>query len=1174
MELFQAKDHYILQQGERALWCSRRDGSLHLRPATDLLLAWNPICLGLVEGVIGKIQLHSDLPWWLILIRQKALVGKLPGDHEVCKVTKIAVLSLSEMEPQDLELELCKKHHFGINKPEKIIPSPDDSKFLLKTFTHIKSNVSAPNKKKVKESKEKEKLERRLLEELLKMFMDSESFYYSLTYDLTNSVQRQSAGERDPCPLWQKVPLTAQSRVCHQNNLWTRLASIGELKQHVSELFVFYLFQVDDRFFWNKYMIQDLTEIGTPDVDFWIIPIIQGFVQIEELVVNYNESSDDEKSSPETPPQESTCVDDIHPRFLVALVSRRSRHRAGMRYKRRGVDKNGNVANYVETEQLIHVHNHTLSFIQTRGSVPVFWSQVGYRYNPRPRLDRSEKDTVAYFCAHFEEQLKIYKKQVIINLVDQAGREKIIGDAYLKQVLLFNNSHLTYVSFDFHEHCRGMKFENVQTLTDAIYDIILDMKWCWVDQAGVICKQEGIFRVNCMDCLDRTNVVQAAIARVVMEQQLKKLGVMPPEQPLPVKCNRIYQIMWANNGDSISRQYAGTAALKGDFTRTGERKLAGVMKDGVNSANRYYLNRFKDAYRQAVIDLMQGIPVTEDLYSIFTKEKEHEALHKENQRSHQELISQLLQSYMKLLLPDNEKFHGGWALIDCDPSLIDATHRDVDVLLLLSNSAYYVAYYDDEVDKVNQYQRLSLEDLEKIEIGPEPTLFGKAKFSCMRLHYRYKEASGYFHTLRAVMRNPEEDGKDTLQCIAEMLQITKQAMGLDVPIIEKKLERKSSKPHEDIIGIRSQNQGSLAQGKKFLMSKFSSLNQKVKQTKSNVNIGNLRKLGSFTKPEMKVNFLKPNLKVNLWKSDSSLETMENTSVMDNKAQAESDGEMSSDNDSYHSDEFLTNSKSDEDRQLANSLENVGPVDYVLPSCGIIASVPQLGSRSQSISSTDTSIHVPSEVTLAHESGLGKGSASSLKKSPSADNIHTLTGFAKPVDIYCHRFVQEAQNKMTQLSETRSASQRASEEGNQVTNQVSNEETRFESAEQLPSRPSQLDVSFSAAGPQLLSVEPVHSVVSSQKTPGSESGALELERGLHVTPSPSESCSGRAVSPFAKIRSSMVQVANITQAGLTQGISFAVAKVQKSPAEPEGVNEVQQNELKNMFTQCQTRIIQI
>ncbi|XP_051656339.1 phosphatidylinositide phosphatase SAC2 isoform X2 [Manacus candei] len=959
------------------------------------------------------------------------------------------------------------------------------------------------------------------------MFMDSDSFYYSLTYDLTNSVQRQSTCEKTNLSLWRKV---------------------------------------DDRFFWNKHMIEDLISIDNAEVDFWIIPIIQGFVQIEELVVNYSESSDDDKSSPETPPQESTCVDDVHPTFLVALISRRSRHRAGMRYKRRGVDKNGNVANYVETEQLIHVHNHTLSYIQTRGSVPVFWSQVGYRYNPRPRLDKSENETVPCFRAHFEEQLKNYKKQVIINLVDQTGREKIIGDAYLKQVLLYNNANLTYVSFDFHEHCRGMKFENVQTLTDAIHDIILDMKWCWVDQAGVICKQEGIFRVNCMDCLDRTNVVQAAIARVVMEQQLKKLGVMPPEQPLPVKCNRIYQVMWANNGDAISRQYAGTAALKGDFTRTGERKLAGVMKDGVNSANRYYLNRFRDAYRQAVIDLMQGIPVTEDLYSIFTKEKEHEALHKENLRSHQELISQLLQSYMKLLLPDDEKFHGGWALIDCDPSLIDATHRDVDVLLLLSNSAYYVAYYDDEVDKVNQYQRLGLEALEKIEIGPEPTLFGKPKFSCMRLHYKYKELSGYFHTLRAVVRNPEEDGKDTLQCIAEMLRITKQAMGLDVPIIEKKLERRSSKPHEDIIGIRSQNRGSLAQGKNYLLSKFSSLNQKVKQTKSNVNMSNLRKLGSFAKPDVKVNFLKPNLKVNLWKSDSSLETLENPGA-DPKAQSESDTE-GSDNDSFHSDDFLTNSKSDEDTQLTDSLENIGPTDYVLPSCGIIASAPRLGSRSQSLSSTDMSLSIPVPCE-GQDSQAGRSDGEDIAM-PSADSSDME--FTKPMDVYCHRFVQDAQSKGSDVlqaeagpREPRPPATRTSSDAPQAA------QTRAEPVGDVPSRPSKLDVLSSEPNAQLLAVGGTD-LSKSHKSPGSVPG--NPETGLHTTPSPADGGGSRAVSPFAKIRSSMVQVANITQAGLTQGINFAVAKVQKSPAEPEALNEIKQKELREMFTQCQTRIIQI
>uniref|UniRef100_A0A672NQE2 SAC domain-containing protein n=1 Tax=Sinocyclocheilus grahami TaxID=75366 RepID=A0A672NQE2_SINGR len=850
MELFQAKDHYILQSGDNALWCSRKDGSMAVRPATDLLLAWNPVCLGFVEGIIGKIQLH----WW----------GHCATRFQIVSINKMVKYSFAL-----IHFQLCKKHHFGIDKPEKITQSPDESKFLLKTLSQIKSNVAVPIKKKVKENKEKERLERRLLDELYKIFMDSDSFYYSLTYDLTNTVQRQGALGKSDQPLWKKVP----------------------------------------------------------QVDFWVIPIIQGFVQVEELVVNYNESSDEERSSPETPLQEGTCVDDIHPRFTVALISRRSRHRAGMRYKRRGVDTDGHVANYVETEQLIHVHSHTLSFVQTRGSVPVFWSQAGYRYNPRPRIEKGERETMPYFASHFEQQVQIYKKLVIINLVDQNGREKMIGDAYLKQVLLYNNPNLTYVSFDFHEHCRGMKFENVQTLTDAISDMITDTRWAWVDQAGVICQQEGIFRVNCMDCLDRTNVVQAAIARVVMEQQLKKLGVMPPEQPLPLKCYRIYQVMWANNGDTISRQYAGTAALKGDFTRTGERKLAGVMKDGVNSANRYYLNRFRDAYRQAVIDLMMGLPVTEDLYSIFSKEKEHEEKEKESQRGAQEQVSLLLQTYMQLLLPDDEKFHGGWALIDCDPSLIDATHKDVDVLLLLSNCAYYVAYYDEEADKVNQYQRLSLEGLEKIEIGPEPTLFGKPKYCCMRLHYKNGEMSGYFHTLRAVTRNPEDDGKDTLQCIAEMLRITKQAMGLDVQVIEKKLERRHSKPHEDIMGIQGkavdQVLGSgLAQGKSFLLNKFSTLNQKVKQTKTNVNIGNFKplgKLGTFSKPEVKVNFLKPNLHMNLWKSDSSLETHDgNTgSAALKDLNDEHSSEISSDSESYNSDE----------QRCSGSRENV---DYVLP----------------------------------------------------------------------------------------------------------------------------------------------------------------------------------------------------------------------------------------------------
>eukprot|EP00079_Xenopus_tropicalis_P031377 XP_017945148.1 PREDICTED: phosphatidylinositide phosphatase SAC2 [Xenopus tropicalis] len=1080
MELFQAKDHYILQRGESALWCSRQDGSLTSRAATDLLLAWNPICLGLVEGIIGKVQLHTDLPWWLLLIRQKSLIGILPGGHEIYKINKIAAIPLSGAEPQDLELELCKKHHFGINKPEKITQSPDDSKFLMKTLTQIKSNVSAPAKKKVKESKEKERLERRLLEELFKMFMDSDSFYYSWTYDLTSSVQRQSSREKSDLLLWQTV---------------------------------------DDRFFWNKHMIQDLIDIKDPQGSVWILPIIQGFVQIEELVVNYNESSDDEKSSPETPPQEPTCVDDIHPRFMVALISRRSRHRAG---------------------EFPHPHVE-LSPAHTNAHSLVYTGLCNAQYV----IEWTILSLQTLLVNIWMKGACVTRWQVIINLVDQAGREKIIGDAYLKQVLMFNNPNLTYVTFDFHEHCRGMKFENVQTLTDAISDIIVDMKWCWVDQAGVICKQEGIFRVNCMDCLDRTNVVQAAVARVIMEHQLKKLGVMPPEQPLPMKCYRLYQIMWANNGDSISRQYAGTAALKGDFTRTGERKLAGVMKDGVNSANRYYLNRFKDAYRQAVIDLMQGIPVTEDLYSIFTKEKEHEALHRESQRNHHELINQLLQNYMQMLLPDDEKFHGGWALIDCDPSLIDATHRDVEVLLLLSNCAYYVAYYDDEIDKVNQYQRLSLEDLERIEIGPEPTFFGKPKFSCMRLHYKYKGNSGYFHTLRAVTRNPDEDGKDTLLCIAEMLRLTKQALELDVPVIEKKLERKSSKPHEEIIGIRSRSQRlglnsmGLAQSKNFLMSKFSSLNQKVKQT----NIGSLRKLGGFNKPDGK-GVLAPNLQANMWKSDSSLDNP----GTDIKGHPESDLDISTDSESFHSDDFLTKSD-EEDGQSAGALENMGQTDYVLPSCGIIVSVPRLGSRSHSVSSADFNPPNPTEIHVTE------------CEEQDPPQTEALVDFGTPIDAYCHQFVHDAQTKGN-LNEPDSKEAQLDQETS--SNNSPKIPAPLESDAELIPRPSQLDVSHNSANSQLLPVEPPQLSKSGRASPASASTSA---------PSPADSSSSRAVSPFAKIRSSVVQVANITQAGLTQGINFAVAKVQKSP-DPNAPPEPPQNDFKDLFTQCQTRIIQI
>jgi hypothetical protein len=80
-------------------------------------------------------------------------------------------------------------------------------------------------------------------------------------------------------------------------------------------------------------------------------------------------------------------------RLQLCVISRRSRFRAGTRYFRRGIDRNGHVANFNESEQILLVEDpqspqsddfiSKLSFVQTRGSVPVFWAEINtLRYKP------------------------------------------------------------------------------------------------------------------------------------------------------------------------------------------------------------------------------------------------------------------------------------------------------------------------------------------------------------------------------------------------------------------------------------------------------------------------------------------------------------------------------------------------------------------------------------------------------------------------------------------------------------------------------------------------------------------------------------------------------------------------------------------------------------------------
>lgn len=47
-----------------------------------------------------------------------------------------------------------------------------------------------------------------------------------------------------------------------------------------------------------------------------------------------------------------------------------------------------------------------------------------------------------------------------------------------------------------------------------------------------------------------------------MEIQFTKLGLISPEGVMPESIKKTFQLLWANNGDIISKQYAGTNALK------------------------------------------------------------------------------------------------------------------------------------------------------------------------------------------------------------------------------------------------------------------------------------------------------------------------------------------------------------------------------------------------------------------------------------------------------------------------------------------------------------------------------------------------------------------------------------------------------------------------------------
>ncbi|KAF7723677.1 hypothetical protein EC973_001768 [Apophysomyces ossiformis] len=454
-----------------------------------------------VHGVMGFIQLHAGE--YMIVITERDCIGTI-GGHDICRVTAFQILPL----PHNLA---------GLSEDQV----QDEQSYVNLLEGHLKSNT----------------------------------FYYSHTYDLTQSLQRQTqfSAETLKQPLWKRA---------------------------------------DERFFWNRYLSSKLIN-ANDNLDDFILPVLQGFVELQVTRIN---------GKP----------------FVLTLITRRSRHRAGTRYFSRGIDDQGHVSNFVETEQLVlydgpgarqpFTGKKKLSYVQTRGSVPLQWAQViNLKYSPSLWVGEGRK-SLAAARAHFDEQIKVYGPQILVNLVNKKGYELPVGQGYARVVEQLNDPRLHYTHFDFHNECSKMRWYRIQLLVDQLKDELAKQEYLSYDEGVVLKTQTSVIRTNCMDCLDRTNVVQSNFARWVLDQQLREIGVLEVGETVESHPGfmSVFRNVWADNADAVSCPYSGTGALKTDFTRTGNRTVAGMVQDFNNSVTRYVKNNFFDGQRQDAIDLFLG----------------------------------------------------------------------------------------------------------------------------------------------------------------------------------------------------------------------------------------------------------------------------------------------------------------------------------------------------------------------------------------------------------------------------------------------------------------------------------------------------------------------------------------------------------------------------------------
>jgi hypothetical protein len=107
-------------------------------------------------------------------------------------------------------------------------------------------------------------------------------------------------------------------------------------------------------------------------------------------------------------------------------------------------------------------------------------------------LDAPVEQTYSVAALHFDDLKRRYGPVTVINLSEQTGREGVVTNAYGDMVHLLDG--VTYVPWDFHAACKGMKWEKIGSLIDELDLEGQGYNWQLGDE--LVSRQQGIFRTK------------------------------------------------------------------------------------------------------------------------------------------------------------------------------------------------------------------------------------------------------------------------------------------------------------------------------------------------------------------------------------------------------------------------------------------------------------------------------------------------------------------------------------------------------------------------------------------------------------------------------------------------------------------------------------------------------